>query len=66
MHTISRNFSILPSHIFKRVYGNLSYMMKHPSDIIGFFYSLHKIVLDYDPLVDKLVMHDDAYDKDMT
>ena len=52
--------------IFKKVYSNLSYMIKHPADLIGFFYSLHRIVLDYDPLVDQIVLHDENYDKKMT
>jgi len=37
-------------------------MIKHPSDLIGFFYSLHGIVLDFDPLVDQIVMHDEDYE----
>jgi len=41
-------------------------MVKHPEDLIGFFYSLHKVVMDYDPLVDKIVLHNESYDKKMT
>ena len=40
-------------------------MIKHPADLIGFFYSLHRVVMDYDPLVDKVVMQDEDYDAKM-
>ena len=48
-----------------KVYGNLSFMIKHPADLIAFFYSLHKVVLDYDPLVDQVVLHNEEYDNEM-
>ena len=37
-------------------------MLKLPTEIYGYFCSLHEIVKFYDPLVDLVVKHDEAYD----
>jgi len=37
-----------------------------PGDIISYFFSIQKIVFEFDPLVDLIVKHDEAYDALMT
>lgn len=41
-------------------------MHKIPVDMVGYFFSLVDIVKFFDPLVDLLIKHDEAYDAEMT
>lgn len=47
-------------------FGNNKHMHKIPVDLIGYFFSIVGIVKYFDPLVDLLVKHDEAYDAEMT
>lgn len=48
------------------VFGPAKHMLKVPSELIGYFYSLQLIVQYFDPLVDLVVRHDEKYDSEMT
>lgn len=47
-------------------FGECKYMHKIPVDMVGYFFSLVDIVKFFDPLVDLLIKHDEAYDAEMT
>lgn len=44
------------------VFGNAKYLLKIPSDLIGYYFSLQEIVKFFDPLVDLIIKHDETYD----
>lgn len=41
-------------------------MHKIPVDLVGYFFNLVKVVKFFDPLVDLLIKHNEAYDAEMT
>ena len=47
-------------------FGTAKYLLKIPSDLMGFFFSVQQIVQFFDPYVDLIIKHDEAYDAQMT
>lgn len=47
-------------------FGSNKHMHKIPVDLVGYFFSIINIVKFYDPLVDLVIKHDEAYDAEMT
>lgn len=43
-------------------FGKAKYLLKIPSDLIGFFFTLQNIITFFDPYVDLIIKHDEAYD----
>ncbi|CAD8099404.1 unnamed protein product [Paramecium primaurelia] len=48
------------------VFGTSKHLLKIPTELIGYFYSLQLLVQFFDPLVDLIVRHDEKYESEMT
>ena len=48
------------------MFGDIKFMHKIPTDLVGFFFRIQQIVVFFDPLVDYLIKHDAVYDAEMT
>ena len=47
-------------------FGNVTHLLKLPSDLIGYYFTMQLVVQFYDPYVDLIIKHDEAYDSQMT